>query len=88
MLVLLCGEIYFFYGFFGGIGFGAILIYTARKLEERTPLPPKLSPREREFFRIYSALEYLDKYLDGKGDFLGTKPQNFSQKLREVFTIL
>jgi len=50
MLVLLCGEIYFFYGFFGGIGFGAILIYTARKLEERTPLPPKLSPREREFF--------------------------------------
>jgi len=37
------------------------------------------------FFRIYSALEYLDKYLDGKGDFFRYEAAKLLSKIERSF---
>ena len=57
------------HSYLGGLSCGVILAIVGGKLKKRSPLPPSLSPEEKEFIKIFDALKNLDTYFEDEKEF-------------------
>jgi len=53
----------------GGMLCGIALVIIGSRIKRRTPLPPALTPGEKEFLKIFDVLKNLDTYFENETEF-------------------